>query len=128
MKNLPKISDAEWQVMKVLWENSPLRAIDIINRLDNVANWQPKTVKTLIRRLVEKKAISFEENGKYYLYRPIVKEQECIKLENDSFLNRVYGGSLNLMFSNFLKARNLSEEEINDLKKILEKSIDESEE
>lgn len=128
MKSVPKISEAEWQVMKVLWEDNPLRATDIINRIDNVSNWQPKTIKTLIRRLVEKKAVSFEKDGKYYLYYPIVKEEECIKLENNSFLNRVYGGSLNLMFSHFIKEKKLSEQEINELKEILEKSIDESEE
>lgn len=127
MKDLPKISDAEWQVMKVLWQESPLKAVDIINKLDNIANWQPKTIKTLIRRLVKKNAVSFNEDGKYYLYYPIVKEEDCIRLENDSFLNKVYGGSLNLMLSNFLKAKNLSEDEVKELKDILDKSTHESE-
>lgn len=127
MKNLPKISDSEWQIMKVLWKESPLKAVDIINKLDNIANWQPKTIKTLIRRLVKKNAVAFNEDGKYYLYYPIVKEEDCIRLENDSFLNRVYGGSLNLMLSNFLKAKNLSEDEVKELKDILDKSTHESE-
>lgn len=128
MANVPQISDAEWQIMKILWKNSPLKAIDIINSLDNKTRWQPKTVKTLIRRLVEKKAISYNEDGKYYLYYPIVEEKECIKVENSSFINRVYNGSLNLMFSSFLKSEKLNESEINELKAILDKSLKESEE
>lgn len=127
MKNVPKISDSEWQIMKVLWKESPLKAIDIINRLDNIANWQPKTIKTLIRRLIKKNAVSFNKYGKYYLYYPIVNEEDCIRLENDSFLNRIYGGSLNLMLSNFLKARNLSEDEVKELRDILDKNTRESE-
>lgn len=127
MKTLPKISDSEWQIMKVLWKESPLKAIDIINRLDNIANWQPKTIKTLIRRLIKKNAVSFNKDGKYYLYYPIVNEEDCIRLENDSFLNRIYGGSLNLMLSNFLKARNLSEDEVKELRDILDKNTRESE-
>lgn len=127
MKILPKISDSEWQVMKVLWKENPLKAIDIINRLDNIANWQPKTIKTLIRRLIKKNAVSFNKDGKYYLYYPIANEEDCIRLENDSFLNRIYGGSLNLMLSNFLKARNLSEDEVKELRDILDKNTRESE-
>lgn len=127
MKELPKISDAEWQVMKVLWEKSPLKAIDIINKLSEVANWQPKTIKTLIRRLIQKKAVDFFEDGKYYLYFPIVKEDECIKLENTSFLNKVYSGSFSLMVSTFLKEKNLSQSEIEELKNILDQNVHESE-
>ena len=68
MKDLPKISDSEWLVMKVLWKESPLKAIEVIKRLDNIANWQPKTIKTLIRRLIKKNAVAFNQDGNYYLY------------------------------------------------------------
>ncbi len=128
MKDLPKISDSEWLVMKVLWKESPLKAIEVIKRLDNIANWQPKTIKTLIRRLIKKNAVAFNQDGNYYLYYPIVKEEDCCRLENDSFINKVYGGSFNLMMSNFLKARNLSETEVKELKDILDENIHESEE
>lgn len=127
MKDLPRISDAEWQIMKVLWKESPLKAIDIINRLDNISNWQPKTIKTLIRRLIKKNAVAFNEDSNYYLYYPIVNEEDCFRLENDSFINKVYGGSFNLMLSHFLKARKLSEIEVEELKDILDKSTYERE-
>ncbi|AQS58770.1 BlaI/MecI/CopY family transcriptional regulator [Desulforamulus ferrireducens] len=121
MRPLPKISDAEWQVMKVIWAESPATANDVIKKLDGVMPWNDKTIKTLLGRLVKKGAISYQKEGRTHVYFPLVSEEECIKEENRSFLKRVYDGALSVMFVNFLEQHKLSPKEIEELKEILDK-------
>ncbi|HBP64698.1 MAG TPA: CopY/TcrY family copper transport repressor [Desulfosporosinus sp.] len=120
MKSTPQISDAEWVVMKVLWNESPLGSSDVINELKDTTDWKPKTIKTLLSRLVIKNALSYEVGSRGYLYYPLVPENECAKEEAKSFLSRVYNGSLNLLVKNFIENKELSSEEIVELKKLLE--------
>ena len=112
MKQKPGISETEWEVMKVLWANSPLSAQEIINALSARDKWHPKTAKTLLNRLVKKKALGFSREGRAYLYRPLVAESKCIAAESESFLERVFGGSLKPMFAHFAETRKLSPAEI----------------
>ncbi|MCX7711808.1 MAG: BlaI/MecI/CopY family transcriptional regulator [Clostridia bacterium] len=125
MSKVPRISDTEWQVMKILWTQSPISASVVIDRLEGVANWKPKTVKTLINRLVNKKAVDFEKDGRSYLYYPIVSEDECVKAESQSFLDRIYDGALNVMVAKFIEDRKLSKAEIEELKQILDSKSEE---
>jgi BlaI family penicillinase repressor len=120
MQKMPQISDAEWHVMKVLWNKSPLSSSEVISELKGTTDWKPKTIKTLLSRLVNKNALSFEIGGRGYLYYPLVSENECAKEEARSFLSRVYNGSLNLLVKNFIENQELSEEEIKALKRLLE--------
>ncbi len=120
MKNLPQISDTEWQVMKIIWASAPITANEVIEKLEGVTSWKPKTVKTLLGRLVRKKAIAFNKDGRIYVYYPLVAENECVKAESRSFLDKVYGGALNMMFANFLEEQELSREDIEELKRILD--------
>ena len=120
MKSTPQISDAEWVVMKVLWNESPLGSSDVINELKETTDWKPKTIKTLLSRLVIKNALSYEVGSRGYLYYPLVSENECAKEEAKSFLGRVYNGSLNLLVKNFIENKELSAVEIDELKKLLE--------
>lgn len=83
------------------------------------AKWKPKTIHTLIGRLVKKQAISFTRENRTYLYYPLVDESECIREETQSFLERVYNGSFNLMAASFLKEQKLSKKDIEELKQIL---------
>lgn len=120
-KKLPNISDAEWQVMKVLWENSPLTAAKIIDEIIPETKWSRKTVHTLLRRLVKKGVVHVEKNNPY-IYYPLYEEELCMKEETKSFLNRVYNGSLQLLMANFLRNERLSSQEIEELKNILNES------
>src|SRR5438552_17818033 len=120
MKRIPKISEAEWEVMKVLWAKAPLSAGEIIAALSTQDVWHPKTVKTLLNRLMKKKALGFQKEGRAYLYRPLVKEVDCVKAVSASFLERVFGGSLQPMLAHFVEHRNLSAAEIRELKRLLE--------
>lgn len=120
MKKIPQISDSEWAVMKVLWENEPATASEIIERLKET-KWKPTTIKTLLSRLTKKGAVDFEKKNRTYHYHSVVKENECIKAESKSFLKRVYGGAFKVMIANFLETEELSQGDIDELKRILDK-------
>ena len=124
MSNIPQISDSEWQIMKVLWANDLFTANQVVEVLSKTTSWKPKTIKTLINRLITKGVISYEIDeldNKTYHYSPKVSEKECVKKESQSFINRVFDGSLNVMMANFLDVCELSEEQIEELKDILDK-------
>lgn len=121
MSETPKISDAEWEVMKIVWpKNSPCTANEIVDALEGIAEWKPNTVKSLITRLVKKKALGFKEERRIYLYYPLVSETECIRSETKSFVNRVFGGAFKPMLVTFLREEKLSKDDIEEIKRILE--------
>jgi BlaI family penicillinase repressor len=120
----PKITDAEWQVMKIIWENKYCTANDIVKEISRITDWKPNTTRTLINRLLKKNVLSYEvdkNDNKTYHYFALVSRNDCIKSESESFLKRVFNGSLNVMLENFIKDSKLSEEEIDKLKQILDK-------
>jgi len=119
-RSVPRISESEWEVMKVLWAKAPLSASEIIQALAAQADWHPKTVKTFLNRLVRKKALGFQKEGRAYSYRPLVKEAECVQAVSESFLDRVFGGALKPMLAHFVEHRKLSAAEIRELKRLLE--------
>lgn len=124
MQEIPRISEAEWAVMKVFWSRpTPTPANEVVRALADITDWKPKTVKTLINRLVKKNALGYQEDGRIYYYYPLVNEEECIKAESRSFLRRVYGGALKPMLVNFLREEELSREEIEELKRILDERV-----
>ena len=120
MKKTPKISEAEWQVMKVLWNKSPLTANDIVQILSKETSWKRETIRTLINRLVRKKALCFKKQSRQYLYFPLHNEQECVMEETRSFLEKVHGGSIEPMLAAFVENEKLSPEKIAKLKQILD--------
>jgi BlaI family penicillinase repressor len=121
MKKIPRISETEWEVMKVVWAEAPCSAWRIIERLTRAdPTWHPKTVKAFLNRLVKKKALGFSKEGRAYLYRPLVLEGECVDAASESFLERVFGGSLRPMLAHFVERKKLSAEEIRQLKRLLE--------
>lgn len=117
---MPRISEAEWQVMKILWAKSPLTANEVVDSLSAVTQWSDKTVKTLINRLAKKGALGFERQGRMYLYHPRVNEVDCARAEGQSFLKRVYGGALLPMMAAFLEEQTLSRSETEKLRRILD--------
>ena len=119
MTEIPKISESEWEVMKLLWDKSPLTSEEIICSLSKRNNWTKQTIKTFIIRLTQKAAIGYEKEGRIYKYYPLVDEKDCRKYENKSFLEKVYSGSLGVLLSNFLEEETLSINEIEELEKIL---------
>lgn len=119
MSKLPKISDAEWEVMRIIWNLEEVTSSEVIDNLKDKQNWKNTTIKSLISRLLNKEAIGFKKVGKEYFYFPLVSEEECIQEESKSFLKKVFNGSLNSMLLSFIKSDNLTKEEIRELKDAL---------
>ncbi|MCX8130868.1 MAG: BlaI/MecI/CopY family transcriptional regulator [Clostridia bacterium] len=121
MKQIPRISDTEWNVMKILWEHPYYTAMQVYEALKESTAWKPNTVRTLLSRLVAKGIISYKEDAKTYFYFPLVTEEQSIRAEGKSFLQKVYNGALNIMLTNFIEENNLTEKDIKELEQLLQK-------
>ena len=119
MKHLPQISEAEYEVMKIVWAYAPISTNEITERLVRVSDWSPKTIQTLIKRLVNKGALSYEKEGRVFVYTPLVQEKEYVGEKSRSFLKRFYQGNITAMVSAFLENDALSEDEIDSLRDLL---------
>jgi len=120
MKKTPRISDTEWELMKIVWAHAPCTAGQIIEALaQRDPTWHPKTVKAFLNRLVGKGALTFSKEGRAYLYRPVAKQEDCVDAASTSFLERVFGGSLKPMLAHFVEHKKLSPEEIRELRRVL---------
>ena len=121
MSDLPQISEAEFEVMKIVWKYAPISTNEITDRLMKTTKWSSKTIQTLIRRLAAKGAITYEKQSRVFVYTPVVKEDEYLKQESNSFLERYYDGDITAMVSAYIENDRLSETEINTLRSLLSK-------
>ena len=113
------ISTAEWDVMRVLWDESPLSAAAVIERLDH-RDWHPRTVKTLLARLVKKGALGYREEGRQYLYHPLVDRASCVRAESRSLVDRLADAAPALLV-NLVDEVELSDDEIAELRALLDR-------
>lgn len=124
MSALPQISEAAFEVMKVIWKFAPISTNEITDRLLKTTSWSAKTIQTLIKRLVTKGALTYEKQGRVFVYTPLVEENEYINQQSNSFLNRFYDGNISAMLSSYLENNQLSETELRNLRSILSKDSD----
>ena len=122
MSALPQISEAEFEVMKIVWESAPINTNEITERLLKTTSWSAKTIHTLIKRLVTKGALTYEKQGRIFVYTPLVKENEYINQQSNSFLDRFYDGDISAMLSTYLENNQLSETELQHLRSILSRN------
>ena len=115
-----RISESEWRVCKVLWRKSPLTANEIVEQLGDSSNWSPRTIKTMLNRLIKKEVLGYKNIGREYHYFPRIGEDECVASHTQSFVDRVFGGEALAMVAVFIKQQRLSKREIAELKAILE--------
>ena len=127
MKSLPQISKAEFEVMKIIWKHAPISTNEITERLVKTTAWSPKTIQTLIRRLVDKGVLSYEKQSRVFVYTPLVGETEYIGQESNSFLQRFYNGNIASMVSAYLDSDRLSEQDIHSLRSLLSKNTEKKE-
>ncbi len=113
------ISDAELEVMSVLWEEHPLTAKQIIAKLPESLNWTDKTVKSLLNRLVKKQALAFEVDGREYLYTPLLEKQAVQSEMSNQVLSRLFNGKLSGLVSYFARNEKLSKTELEELEAII---------
>ncbi|SFP68925.1 penicillinase repressor BlaI [Salibacterium halotolerans] len=121
---IPTISESEWEVLKLLWEKAPQTANDIISSLQAQTNWKPNTVRTLLDRLTKKEVVGVHKNQRLYTFYPLYSQDECQRAKADSFVKRFYDGTLKSMLVQFIQDEDLSEEDIKELRSILDKKQD----
>ncbi len=116
----PKISEAEWVVMEVVWRTHPITALEVVRQLAAHKQWQDQTIRTMLRRLIRKKALNYKAEGKVYYYSPAVSRAQCVRGESRSFLERVFGGAAHPLLVQLAQETKLSSEEIAELRRILQ--------
>lgn len=120
MEKLPKISESEWEVMKIIWSEHPITSGNVVKSLERSTEWKPRTIKTLLNRLVKKEAVGYERKGKEFHYFPLIEKAVLVKAERQSFLKRVFGGSLKMMIATMVETEDLSQDDIKEIKDMFE--------
>lgn len=120
IKKDKSISPAELKVLEILWESSPLSASHIVEKLESVESWHSRTIKSLINRLLKKKAIGYKLDGNRYLYYPKLNKNEYLQATSRSLIHRLFGGRISPLVAHFAKQEKISKEDLQELKAILE--------
>ena len=115
------LSDNEWKLMGRLWERSPRTITELTADLREETGWSKNTIITMLPRLEAKGAVRHEEGVRAKAYYPAVDRETAARAETESFLGKVYGGSLGLLVSAMVESRALTEEDLAELSAILEK-------
>jgi BlaI family transcriptional regulator, penicillinase repressor len=115
-----EITDAEALIMEVLWEESPIASEDIIARVAPGQGWSDGTVRSLLNRLLNKKALAVKREGRRYWYRPLLKREAYLKDQSESFLGRLFDGRLTPFVTHLAEHQKLSRQDIADLRKLID--------
>ncbi|MFC4822161.1 BlaI/MecI/CopY family transcriptional regulator [Dokdonella ginsengisoli] len=120
-----RISEAESQVMEVLWQRAPQSAEDVAAALADRQPWQEATIKTLLNRLLKKRAVAAARDGRRYLYRPLIRRGDYVLAESKSLLDRLYGGRVSALVAHFSQREKLSKKDIAEIRALIEEIDDE---
>ena len=115
----PRISDAEWTVMNVLWQRGTSTLSEVVKELEGRLSWKPRTVQSLIRRLTEKGALAVEAVGREFRYTPAVDQNHCQLEESRSFLDRVFNGRLPPFVAGLMEREEVSKDDLAALREML---------
>lgn len=118
MKQIPRISESEWEVLGVLWKHAPLSATGVFEKLRARA-WNISTVRTFLARLEKKGVIGAGESQEPKCYSPLLSREECVKEASQSFLDRVFDGATASLLVHFARSKRLSPRELAELESIL---------
>ncbi len=122
MKTQPiNITPAEWDIMEVLWQQSPLSAAEIYEALQAQTDWSIKTIRSFLDRLVQKKAVGKHKIHGMNVFKPIPKRSQCLRQESESFLQRFFQGNPVSLVRHFVEQESLSDQDIARLQELLEK-------
>jgi predicted transcriptional regulator len=113
------ITEAESVVMEVLWNRSPLPTEEIVTALEGEQHWQEATIKTLLNRLLNKKAIRAVKDGRRFLYSPVITRDEWVMSESKGLLDRLFSGRVAPLAAHFSRHGKLTKRDIADLKRLI---------
>lgn len=119
-----KLSDNDFEIMNIIWDEGEATAIEIASRLAEKKGWKKPTVYTLIDRLIKKGAIERSEPD--YVCKALINKEDVRTRETAGLLEKLYNGSAKLLVSGFIKEKKLSAEELEELRKLINDSIDET--
>lgn len=114
-----RISEAEYAVMEALWEQSPLTATEVSDKVARQRGWSLPTVKTLLSRLVAKKAVATEPDGRRYLYTPTIERTDYVGSESRRLVDRLFGGRAAPLVAHLVEAEALTEDDIAEIEKLI---------
>lgn len=118
------ITETEWSIMRVLWENGSATAAEIVDAVTGERDIAMRTVKTLLRRLVAKKAVAYAidpDDSRIYHYRAVIKKDEAIRTKNRNFLASFYQNNIGELFTHFVGDTSMTDEQLSELQDILDK-------
>lgn len=121
------LSEGEWKIMNVLWEDGPSSLMELVKKLENDTGWSKSTVFVMLKRLVSKETVSVDTSGRIQLYVPLINRSEAVERETGSFLSKVYNGSVRMMLASLAGQKSISKDDIDELRRILddaEKNLD----
>ena len=125
-----KITQAEWEVMQILWTaDAPLSAAEVIARLETKANWNPKTVRTFLSRLIQKQAVHTVKRDRagYELlhYVPLIDRAAALQAKQETFADRFFGGTVQSMLAGCIQSGEISIDELRELREMIDSKIEE---
>jgi BlaI family penicillinase repressor len=115
------LTDSEWQIIKLLWDNAPLTITQMEKLLKGTTGWSRHTLISLLKRMMTKETITIEDDGKVKRFYPAISKDNAYLTETQSFLSKLYDGKIGLMISSMANNEELNEDEINELITILNK-------
>ena len=119
MKNIPQISETEFEVMKIIWKYAPINTNEVTEKLTHTTDWNPKTIQTMLKRLVAKNALTYSKESRVFVYTPLISEAEYLRQKRTSFLDRYFQGNMTSMLSSYLEEETLPPKELEELRKLL---------
>lgn len=114
-----RISDAEHTVMEVLWQRSPLTAADVADALADARDWTLQTVKTLLSRLANKGAVSYQQDGRRYLYSPILAREDYVGDESRRLVDRLFGGRAAPLIAHLAEQQKFTAEDLQEIERLI---------
>ena len=116
---MERIAEGEYAVMEVLWEESPLTAAEVAERVPAERGWSLATVKTMLSRLLAKGVLSHEEEGRRYLYRPSIRREDYVAEESGRLIDRMFGGRVTPLVAHLAERDRLTPADIEEIEKLL---------
>lgn len=121
MNSLPQISQAEFEVMNIIWKYAPISTNEVVNQLSCHRQWSPKTIQTMLSRLEKKGVITHKKESRIFVYSPVIPKEVYREAEGKSFLKRFFDGAVSQMMVSYLDNNHLTSDDINELQAILDK-------
>lgn len=122
MDEITKLTDAEWNIMLLLWDNPPQTLMQLTRALESETQWTKHTVLALLKRMLEKGTVRVEESGRTKLFYPNASKEQVTREQTDMLMKRLFGGKAMLMLSNVVSSGRLNERELDELSALIEQT------